>query len=311
MTGPNPTPETPSLGWRALLTLIRRVPQATLSRSLGRLADIPLPRPLRKPVLHSFARATGARVSEAEKPLHDYESVNAFFVRKLKPGLRTWPRDPDAVASPVDGIVGSVGRIHNGTALQAKGRTYSIGALLGDPNGTESYEGGLFVTLYLSPRHYHRIHAPVGGRVSLARHVPGRLFPVNPPAVSYVPNLFPRNERVFCQIESAYGPVALVAVGAFNVARISVAFDPEWSGPEAWVSNRRRPPAPERRYDPPLTVRRSDELMAFYIGSTAVILLPPGLSTPTDFCEPGREVRLGQPLAQRTGRSDLPRSQRP
>jgi phosphatidylserine decarboxylase len=205
----------------------------------------------------------------------------------------------------VDGIVGTVGEILDGIAIQAKGRPYSVATLLGDPTEASAYEGGRFVTLYLSPRHYHRIHAPVGGTIPLARHVPGQIFPVNVPAVAHVPDLFARNERVLCRIDSSIGEVTVVAVGAFNVARISTAFDPEWSEPRTWVSNRSDAPAPQRRYDPPLPIERGAELMAFHLGSTVVLLLPPGTPPLTPRCRPGREVRLGEPLVHGTRRGDL------
>ena len=299
------TPDLPRGHWRVVLTLLRQVPQAGLSRLLGRLADLGLPRPLRGFVFGSFARTVGVRLSEVEKPLDEYPSLNAFFVRGLRPGIRVWPADPTTAGSPVDGIVGSVGTIRDATAVQAKGRSYSVAALLGDPAEAPVYEGGRFVTLYLSPRHYHRVHAPVGGTIAVARHVPGRLFPVNAPSVAYVQDLFARNERVLCQIESSLGRVALIAVGAFNVARISTAFDPDWSGPGAWVSNRRDPPERERAYDPPLVVERGAELMTFHLGSTVLLLFPRGSDLISASCRPGREIRLGEPLVRVAARGDL------
>ena len=312
MSIPDVTPELPGAGWRALLALLRRAPQAGLSRALGRLADLPIPRPLRRPVLRVFARAIGVRLSEVERPLQDYPSVNAFFVRRLRPGARSWPADPTAAGSPVDGIVGAVGEIRSGTAVQAKGRRYSVGELLGQPDEAPGYEGGRFVTLYLSPRHYHRVHAPVGGTIPIARHVPGRLFPVNAPSVAHIPYLFARNERVLCQIDSVLGRVAVVAVGAYNIARISSAFDPQWAGPRGWVSNRRVAPPAERRFHPPLPIERGAELMAFHLGSTVILLFPAGGVTLTPICRPGREVRLGEPLLRAAGRRDapFPKSQR-
>ncbi len=310
---PDITPDLPSPAWRATLSLLRRLPQAGLSRSLGRLADIPLPRALRRAVFTSFARAVGADLSEVEQPLEDYPSVNAFFVRRLKPGLRSWPADPNAVGSPVDGVVGATGRIERGTAVQAKGRPYSVADLLGDAAEAAAFDGGTFVTLYLSPRHYHRVHAPVGGTIPVARHVPGALFPVNAAAVAHVPDLFARNERVLCVIDGPVGRTAAVAVGAYNVARISTAFDPAWGGGRAWVSNRRDAPARERarRYTPPVPIARGAELMAFHLGSTVVLLFQRDAIELTPACRPGLEVRLGETLAAPAPRGDLSASRTP
>jgi phosphatidylserine decarboxylase len=309
MAVPNVTPDLPSPAWRATLALLRRLPQAALSRSLGRLADLRVPRRMRRTVYGRFARAVGADLSQVESPLEDFETLNDFFVRRLKPGVRDWPADRDAVGSPVDGVIGAVGRIERGTAVQAKGRPYAVAELLGDPEAGRAYEGGWFITLYLSPRHYHRVHAPVGGAIARARHVPGALFPVNAPSVAHIPELFARNERVLCVIDSSVGPAAVVAVGAYNVARISTAFDPSWGGARPWVSNRREDVERERRFDPPIRVARGAELMAFHLGSTVVLLFPSGTLELDPGCRPGEEVRLGRllarPLAHPMRRHDL------
>ena len=302
MTVPDVTPDPPGRAWRAVLALLGRLPQASLSRGMGSLADLPLPRRLRRPVLGAFARALRIDVSEAELPPDAYGSLNAFFVRRLKPGARTWPEGEHALASPVDGIVGQVGTVQAGRLVQAKGKSYAASDLLGDAREAARYEGGLFVTLYLSPRHYHRIHAPTAGSIPLARHVPGALLPVNAAAVSHVEDLFPKNERLLCFIDGPLGRVAVVAVGAYNVGRISAAFDSSWSGEDGrWITNRRRPPEAERRYDPPLPVAMGDEIMAFHLGSTVVLLVEPGRARLEADLLPEVEVRLGTILARAAG----------
>jgi phosphatidylserine decarboxylase len=293
---PDVSPELPGLGWRATLKLLERLPQASLSRSLGSIADVRLPAPLRRPVIGAFARAVGIDVAEAEHPIEHYESINAFFVRRLRPGLRSWPADDAAAGSPVDGIVGQHGRIADGRLIQAKGRWYSAQALLGAAADASRFDDGAFLTIYLSPRHYHRIHAPCGGSIAHARHVPGALLPVNAPAVAHVPDLFPRNERVMCRIDSPMGAVAVVAVGAYNVGRISTAFDAEWAGPGASVANRRGSRAQDRSYDPAIPIAQGDELMAFHLGSTVVLLFEPGVSITAP--APGSEVALGSIIAR-------------
>ena len=160
---PAVTPDLPSRGWRVVLAALKRLPQGALSRSFGALADTPLPRALRRPVLSVFARSVGIDVSEAELPLEEYPSLNAFFVRRLRPGARLWELPERAAGSPVDGVVGQFGPIREGTLVQAKGRYYSAAALLNDETEAARYQGGSFLTIYLSPRHYHRIHAPIGG----------------------------------------------------------------------------------------------------------------------------------------------------
>jgi phosphatidylserine decarboxylase len=283
-----------------MLALLARLPQPAMSRAFGRLADVQLPVPLRKPVLGTFARAVGIDLHEAERPLQEYETVDDFFVRRLRPGARSNPNDRSLLACPVDGVVGQLGTVNRGRALQAKGRSYSVAQLIDDTAEAERYDGGLFITLYLSPRHYHRIHSPCGDAVVAARHVPGALMPVNRAAVTSMDNLFPRNERMVCWIDGPLGRVAVVAIGAYNVGRISTAFDAEWAGPGRIGVTNRGKAAPETRcYDPPKTVAQGDEIMAFHLGSTLVMLVEPGRVEFLRDTRDGREVRVGEVLASR------------
>jgi phosphatidylserine decarboxylase len=295
---PDVSPEVPTRTWKLLLALLGRLPERALSRSFGHVADLPLPRPLRRTVLGSFARAVGIDLAEAELPLETYPSLSAFFVRRLRPGVRQWPAEPGAIVSPVDGILGRSGPVELGRAIQAKGHDYRVAELLADGFEAERYEGGSFLTIYLSPRHYHRIHTPVAGSIPRATYVPGTLYPVNEPAVMHVPSLFARNERLLCYVDSLRGRVAIVAVGAYNVGRISAAFDEAWSGagPAAYVTNRRRAAPLERRYEPPRQVGPGDEIMAFHLGSTVVLLFEPGVVLRPGL-QPGTEVRVGERIA--------------
>lgn len=298
-------PDLPPLRWRAALSLLARLPQGALSRGFGRVADVPITPALRTTVLGAFARAVGADVAEAELPLESYPTLNRFFTRRLAAGVRTWPEDPRIVASPVDAVVGQRGTVTRGRLIQAKGRLYDVAQLLEDPAAADRYEGGAFITLYLSPKDYHRIHAPVGGEIREARHVPGALLPVNAPAVAHLPDLFARNERLMCHVDGELGRVAVVAVGAYNVGRISAAFDAAWNagpGESAWVTNRRGMQSAAKAYDPPVRVNRGDEIMTFHLGSTVVLVFEPGRVTIDPSLRPGTPVRLGGTIARPTGR---------
>jgi phosphatidylserine decarboxylase len=298
---PDVTPELPSGGWRSMLALLARLPQGALSRALGALADIPIPRAFRGPVIGGFARYVGADLAEAEHPLAHYATLNEFFTRRLRAGSRRWPHDSAAVGCPVDGVAGQVGRVHQGKLLQAKGRWYSAGDLLNDATEGERYEGGAFTTLYLSPRDYHRIHAPTDGRIYQAAHVPGSLLPVNAAAVAHVPGLFARNERLICYLDGPLGRIAVVAVGAYNVGRISAAFDPAWSAPpgkSSWVTNRPGATFRRRDYDTPFPVAQGDELMTFHLGSTVILLFEPERVMLRAGLRAGQRVRLGETLGR-------------
>jgi phosphatidylserine decarboxylase len=237
-------------------------------------------------------------MDEAEHPLGQYRSINELFVRRLRPGIHRWPGNPEVLASPVDGVLGELGQIRDGILVQAKGREYGVAELLGEAGNADVFRDGAFVTLYLSPRHYHRIHTPLPGVVRRARHVPGGLLPVNRPAVQSIERLFARNERLVATLETAVGRVEVVAVGAYNVGRISAAFDPSWSGTSRdWITNRTDPPPRERRYPRGIRVDEGDELMAFHLGSTVILLTEPGLVLEPGL-RPGAEVRVGDVLAR-------------
>jgi phosphatidylserine decarboxylase len=297
-TVPDVTPEVPAHRWRLLLSMIERLPQAALSRGFGSLASVRIPPSMRPVVLGGFARLVGIDLTEAEKPLESYESINDLFVRRLRAGARSWPSKGRPIASPVDGVLGRSGTIEAGRLLQAKGRWYTAAELLGDEDEASLYEGGIFITIYLSPRHYHRIHSPVAGRISAARHVPGALLPVNAAGVMHVDRLFARNERVVCSLEAEGGRAALVAVAAYNVGGISTAFDATWLTADRRGVTNRGAAAPEvRSYSPPVDVALGDEVMAFHLGSTIVLLLQRGASTDGDLV-PGSEVLLGQQLGR-------------
>lgn len=265
-------PEPVGPAWRLALLILRALPQVALSRLTGWLADRPVPQPLRRLIIGGFARIAGARIDEAERPVHEYRSVNEFFVRRLRPGILRFPNTDDVVVSPVDGIVARCGEITRGMAIQAKGRWYSVQQLLGE--AADPWEGGIFITIYLAPRHYHRIHTPLPGTVVRSRHIPGRLFPVNTPSVRAIPNLFVVNERRVAVLDTALGPVGIAAVGAFNVGRISAAFE---------VGD---------------TLGAGADLMAFHLGSTVVLTVPPRPGGPrlADDVAEGREIRAGTPL---------------
>jgi phosphatidylserine decarboxylase len=280
-----------SARWRILLRLIARLPQGAISRLTGRVARLTIPRPLRAAVLGGFARSAGIDTTEIERPVASYESLDEFFVRRLRPDARSWPDNPDVITSPVDGLIGESGPITSGRVLQAKGIAWAAADLLDDREAARAFDGGEFLTIYLSPRHYHRIHAPAAGRIRSARHVPGALMPVNPPAMTSIEELLPRNERLICVIEGASGRIAIVAVGAFNVGRITADFDADL------VTNRRGARAARRVYEPGIAVDRGDEIMAFHLGSTIVLFFERLAFRLADHLAAGREIRLGQPIA--------------
>ena len=278
------------------------VPKDLVSRVSGRLARVRLPRPLQGRLNRLFARAIGADVGEAERPPEAYRSLSEFFVRGLTPGLRTWPADRNELGSPSDGIVGLFGPIDRGTVLQAKGIEYRIADLLGSDAAAERFTGGVYLTIYLAPRHYHRVHAPSAAALYRSQRIPGQLFPVNRPAVSSLQDLFVRNERLVAMLEGERTHVAVVAVGALNVGSISADFDPDSQGARGGSPTppaRRSGAAVTKVYDPPLRLEPGDPLMTFHLGST-VVLLAKGIASHPARLHPGlragQEIRVGEPI---------------
>jgi phosphatidylserine decarboxylase len=279
----------------ARLTLVRLAATAVswppLSRVAGRFSDLRLPAAVLAPAIRAYARAVGADLSEAELPPEAYPSFNAFFTRRLREGVRPIADGEGVVVSPSDSRLSALGAAPpDGRLEQVKGSSYSIDALLGSAEDAAPFRRGVHATLYLSPAMYHRVHSPVDGRVLAWRYVPGRLFPVNGAGVRSVPGLFTRNERVALFLGTeAHGPVAVVLVGAANVGRMSLPF-------ADLVTNRGRPTG---RVVPaePVAVRRGDEIGAFNLGSTVVLLVAdPGL---VPAAGTGDLVRVGQALWRR------------
>ncbi len=270
------------------LLFLRLVPRNALSRLVGRLLRAPLPRWVHAGVIRWFCRRYGVAVEEAERPVSEYPTFNAFFTRALKPGAR--PVAPgDVLVSPCDGALGASGVVARGRALQAKGRPYSVEALLGDPGLAARFEGGTFVTVYLAPFDYHRVHAPVSGVIREARHLPGTLWPVNPPAVERIEDLFAVNERLVTVLETPFGKVALVMVGATCVGRIRMRYDD-------LLTNSGRSHG-HRIYDPPIPVEKGQELGVFEMGSTVLLFLEPERFEAGDLTL-GRTVRMGEALGR-------------
>lgn len=272
---------------RLLIALLSVLPRHALSTAAGRLAGVPLPRSWRAPVHRAYCRAVGADPAEAALPLAEYRTLNAFFTRELRPGLR--PVAADCLTSPVDGTVGAQGTVTDGTLVQAKGRTYSLDALLADPELARGFAGGSYATLYLSPKDYHRIHAPAAGRISRATHVPGELWPVNAAAVAHVADLFAVNERIVVVLERATGGrIALVMVGATMVGMTRLAFDD-------LHTHVRRGRLQRRSYDPAVEVGAGEQIAHFEFGSTVVVVCSPDAG-PVDPREVGSTLRVGQRL---------------
>ncbi len=279
---------------RGFVLLQRLLPQHTLSRLIHALARVRV-RSIKNALIRGFVRGFKPDMSDARQtdPLA-YESFNAFFTRELAAGARPQPQDRQAIASPVDGVVSQIGYLDAQAILQAKGRTFSVGALLGgDAAEIAAFDGGAFATLYLAPGNYHRIHMPCAGHLRTARHVPGSLFSVNAVTAAAVDGLFARNERVVCLFDDGREPFSMVLVGALFVGSISTVWHGEITPP---TRRRARELAPVPGAAAHL--ERGAMMGWFNMGSTVILLFPKGRLQWLGGLAAGAPVRVGQPLGR-------------
>ena len=244
-------------------------------------------------LISTIVRNYQVNMAEAAQPDElAYQHFNAFFTRKLRADARRADADPAACLSPADGRISQAGPIVDGRIFQAKGQEYTAAELLGgDEAAAAPYRNGRFVTVYLSPRDYHRVHMPLAGRLKETVHVPGRIFSVAPFAVEAIPRLFARNERLVCHFEGEHGPFVVVMVGAILVSSVATVWDGLVIPPYASAIRRKSFEGQN------ITLGRFAEMARFNMGSTVILLLPEGVAT-LDALQPQQAVQVGQRLGR-------------
>jgi phosphatidylserine decarboxylase len=259
------------------------------STLVGLGARARVPNALRSPAYRAFARAVGANLGETELELAEYDTFGEFFARKLRPGARPIDPNESAVISPCDGVVAARGTAMGGELIQAKGLNYRLEDLVVDAAMAERLVDGPYATIYLSPRDYHRVHAPVDARLVAYDYVPGDLWPVNTKVTARRANLLARNERVVIWLEAPrLGMVAVVMVAAVGVGNMRLAHAEDSVG---W-----RHAGELRRIGLDATVKRGDELGTFRLGSTVVMCFEPGVVELEG--DVGQAVRFGERLGE-------------
>ncbi len=270
---------------------VRVLPRKRLSRALGTLAAYRAPQPLVDAAIAAFVRAYDVDLSEVEMPPGGFRTFDDFFTRRLLEGARLVDPDPSALVSPADGRLEDLGEITADGELLVKGQPYTAAALLGDDEAAAAYAGGRYFIVYLSPRDYHRVHAPTCGSVQCMRYVPGTLFPVNRIGTDFIPQLFARNERLAIVQEGVvHGVVTTILVGAIGVGRIGVSFDEV-------QTNRADAPGLRSYSDAPIPRDRGDELGVFHMGSTAIVMTPPECKLEI-VAQSGAPIRMGEVIAK-------------
>ncbi len=286
----------PSAAARAFVALQYLLPQHLLTAIVHRVTRSRAPL-LKNLLIDSFLNSYHPDMSDAAQPQpRGFESFNAFFTRALRPGARPFDADPRALVSPVDGAVSQLGALDGSYLLQAKGHAYTLAALLGgEAPWVSTFRGGSFATLYLAPFNYHRIHMPLPGTLRAAWYLPGALFSVNATTAASVPGLFARNERIVCIFEDGPVTFAMVLVGALFVGSMTTV----WHGDVTPRSPRRRAMLPMRT-QAGASLPKGAEMGRFNMGSTVILLLPPGAVAWLPQLSCGSPVRVGQTLARLT-----------
>jgi phosphatidylserine decarboxylase len=271
------------------------LPKHHLARGMGWFSRLKMPRWLRLRLLGWYVAHYRVDLRECVADLDAYPTLSAFFMRPLKAGVRPLATEPSAIACPADACVATTGLVTHGRIPQAtcgskKALAIDVEKMLG---GDRSFEGGPFAVLYLAPPDYHRVHAPLDGRIARWSYLPGRLFPVFPTVARGVEGLFARNERLVTWFDTAAGRMALVMVGAFGVGRIELHYADV-------VTNNGRPSklvAPE----PQPSCSRGEEIGRFNLGSTVILLFEPGRVELS--LQEGQRVKVGQSIGHVRSRS--------
>ena len=248
----------------AAARILRVLPRRRISRAMGKLADRKWSAPVERAVVGLYSRVYRVDFEECVQR-RGYASFDEFFTRNLRPGARPIDTAPEAIVSPADGRIDCMGSIDDGASFFVKGRPYRVGELLGDEAEARRYVGGEGCVIYLSPRDYHRVHAPVDGRITEIRSMPGDYFPVNAIGMAHVGNLFAINRRVAIVIDTEHlGRVTVVMVAAIVVGRITVSAIDAHDVPNG-----------THRFEPGVPVLRGEEIGVFHLGSTAVVFFEP------------------------------------
>lgn len=275
--------------WKFLhMQILRILPKIFLTRIIGFLARLHLPKFLLKIWIWVFAKIYKIRQDEIAQ--QEFFCFNDFFGRQLKSECRPIAESPHEIISPVDGRIGAIGNIENQTLFQAKGLFYSLADLVASPEYTTLFNQGNYITIYLSPRHYHRIHSPVDGIVQELSYIPGGLYPVHNFAVHNIVGLFAHNERIITILQHAIiGAVAVIKIGATIVGKIKVTYDT--------IESKHIQSSIHRHYSDKIYLAKGQELGRFEMGSTVILLFPPQKIKFLDL-PLGHELQYGQTIGK-------------
>ncbi len=267
---------------------LKILPKNLISRFAGYLAGLTVPAPLLKSLIQVYCKFYSVQLNEVKKPLDSFKNFTEFFTRELNEDARSVDSTPNTVVSPVDGTIAEFGDIKNGLLVQTKGIYYSLNDLVGKKLAVE-FEDGFFITIYLSPADYHRIHTPIAGKVKSFNYFSGNLWPVNKIGVQNIGSLFAVNERIVTPIQSKIGNVLLIKVGATVVGKISLDYHELKTNQRQKQSQSSIPVIPAKNY------KKGQEIGQFQLGSTVILIFSKKQITPFEL-ENGKKIKLGEKI---------------
>lgn len=277
---------------RKFYTLIQYIlPHRLLSRIVNKIMRVQW-QPFKNFIIKRIAKSYQVNMQEAiSSNPDDYKHFNAFFTRKLKAGVRPIDTDEKSIVSPVDGAISQCGAIKEGRIFQAKGFDFSVKELLAcSEDMASNFQQGQFATLYLSPKDYHRMHAPMDCHVTKTVHVPGRLFSVAKWTAESIPRLFARNERLVCYMDTPFGQIAYILVGAIMVSSMETVFNGLVTPP--YGNN-----VQEVTLNKHTHLKKGDEVGRFNMGSTVILLFPPNFAQLNEDLQENKILKVGEKIA--------------
>ncbi len=273
-----------------ILSSLKILPQNYLSWLFGKVASIKWPTRVNQLILKKFCDHYQIDLSELDRSLDTFDSLQSFFTRTLKSDARPIDHSPDTIISPCDGVISQLGKIDHNRLIQVKGFHYTLENLLKDDRDSERFQNGSFCTIYLSPKNYHRVHSPRSGVIKEINYIKGKLFPVNTLSVNNIDQLFVINERVITYLEDpSFGSCAVIMVGATNVGSISLSFTD-------LVTNRLGIQGGKRSFNEGININRGEELGCFQFGSTVVLLFEKDRVC-LELLQNGAEIKMGAVIA--------------
>lgn len=274
-----------------IISLLSIIPKKPVAQFMGFSARLELPSFIQKLLIRYFVWKYDVNIEECQGSIDSFASLADFFIRPLREGRRIIDRNTENIVSPVDGRVHAFGRVEKGVFFQSDTQHGSVAELLGEPENSpkiQPYKNGHFITIYLSPQDYHRVHSHEDGVVEQIQYLAGALWPVFPVATQNIPHLFDRNERLVFHMQHPTYHSALAMIGAFGVGRMTTEF----------VKITTNTGGSSEKFSLSHTIARGEEVGRFELGSTVILVFPENISLDWKI-DVGQKVQLGSVLCQK------------